>query len=167
MSFNVIYSPEKLNLSDNKITIFLGGSIELGKVRDWQSDLIQWLKSHELAEYLTVLNPRRMAWNSSWPIDDPNHAELRQQIEWELKAQDRVHLPVYLFAANTLSPITLLELGLYAAKNPVLCVEDGYLRAANVIVTAEHFGWRYNTNWDDFIRELDMRIRDAVRELRE
>lgn len=163
MILTVIQSPQDYKFNDGKITIFLGGSIELGMARDWQSELIQWLENHEMAEKLVVLNPRRQQWDASWPTDDPNHAELRQQIEWELHMQDKADLVVYFFAGKTLSPITLLELGLYAAKKPVLCVEDGYLRAANVIVTAEHFGWDYNTHWDDFLSDLDARIHDTFK----
>lgn len=163
MSFQLVSAPNKIDISDYKITIFIGGSIELGVVRDWQKELIQWLENHELSAHLVALNPRREKWDSSWPVDDPNHAELREQIGWELTSQDIADIPVYLFAADTLSPITLLELGIYADKKPIICVEDGYKRRANVLVTAEHFGWHCNVSWDEFLQNLDQRIREVVR----
>lgn len=162
MNLKVITSPEFEKPSDGKIKIFLGGSIELGAARNWQNELIQWLESREYADKLVILNPRRPHWDASWPVDNPDHPQLREQIEWELTHQDQADIIVYLMAHDTISPITLFELGMYAHKNPVIYIEDGFLRRANVIVTAQHFNWPYQENWNDFLAALEQRIYNAL-----
>lgn len=64
-----------------KHMIFLAGSIEMGKAIDWQTKVTEALKNHDI----TILNPRRDDWDSSWKptIDDP---KFREQVEWELQA---------------------------------------------------------------------------------
>lgn len=158
MSLTVINAPEYVGLNPKKISIFLGGSIEVGAARDWQTELIQHFGIQEYAARLEILNPRRAAWDASWPVDDPNHHELKEQINWELYYQDKADLIVYNFASGTISPITLLELGTYAPRNPVIHVEDGYKRHANVKITADHFGWDYHEDWDGFLKDIDHRI---------
>jgi Nucleoside 2-deoxyribosyltransferase like len=158
MSLTVITAPEYVGLNPRKISLFFGGSIELGASRDWQAELINTLKNKPYSQYLEVLNPRRAAWDSSWPIDDPTHPELKDQINWELYYQDKVDILIYNFATGTVAPITLLELGTYAPRNPVINIEDGYKRHANVKITADHFGWEYCEDWDSFIKAIDQRV---------
>lgn len=159
MSVQQIISPEKYDLNTRKISIFLGGSIELGKVRDWQQEIAKEIDNKEYSSNIVLLNPRRSAWDPSWPVDDPYHQELSRQIKWELGYQDRADILIYFFAAETLSPITLLELGSYSARKPIIFIEPGYLRRANVQITAEHFGWEYYTDYAQFLTALDQRIR--------
>lgn len=158
MSTTVIQPAEYIGLNPRKISIFLGGSIENGVARDWQDELIQYLNNQEYASKIEVLNPRRASWDASWPIDDPNHALLAEQINWELYYQDKADILVYNFAAGTIAPITLLELGTYAPRNPIINIEGGYKRHANVKITADHFGWEYHEAWDKFLTALDKRI---------
>lgn len=158
MTVNVITAPDYIGLDPKKISIFLGGSIEAGNARDWQNELIQHLGTMPYAHKLEILNPRRLAWDASWPVDDPNHQELKEQINWELYYQDKADLIIYNFAAGTISPITLLELGTYSSRNPIINIEGGYKRHANVKVTADHFGWDYHETWDSFIHDIDQRI---------
>jgi hypothetical protein len=158
MSVTIITAPEYIGLSPKKISIFLGGSIELGVSRDWQTELIQTLNSGKFASKLEILNPRRAAWDASWPIDDPTHAELRDQINWELYYQDKADILIYNFAKGTVAPITLLELGTYSGHNPIINIEGGYKRHANVKITADHFGWEYCGDHESFIKAIEHRI---------
>jgi hypothetical protein len=54
--------------------IFLAGSIEMGKVENWQERV-----ARELSDIpnLTILNPRRDDWDDSWvqSINDPQFVE--------------------------------------------------------------------------------------------
>lgn len=158
MNLTVLTPPEYMGLNPGKISIFLGGSIESGGARDWQNEIIQHFNTQDYADKLEILNPRRANWDASWPIDDPNHEELREQINWELYYQDKADLLIYNFASGTISPITLLELGTYAVRNPVINIEDGYKRHANVKITADHFGWDYHESWDAFLHDINLRI---------
>ena len=60
-------------------SIFLAGSIEMGKAIDWQQEIVDLLKDEDVI----ILNPRRDNWDSSWiqSIDNP---QFREQVEWEL-----------------------------------------------------------------------------------
>ena len=56
---------------------------------------------------------------------------------------------------GTKSPITLLELGLHAGKNPqklVVCCPDGYWRKGNVDIVCRRCGVRQVPTLDDLVR---------------
>jgi len=119
-------APEKYEL--NKLSIFLAGSIEMGKAEDWQTKVTKKFEPYDVL----ILNPRRNDWNSSWKqsINDP---QFNEQVTWELEAQEDCDIIVMHFCPETKSPITLLELGLFAktGKIRVSCHED-FWRRGNV-----------------------------------
>lgn len=120
-----------------KVSIFLAGSIEMGKAEDWQSELQNAL----IDEDVVLLSPRRDDWDSSWEqsITNPNFFE---QVTWELNHIDKATWVVMYFDPNTKSPITLLELGILTA-NPdklLVCCPDGYWRKGNVDVVCQRYG---------------------------
>ncbi|MDB5477963.1 MAG: hypothetical protein JWM96_458 [Alphaproteobacteria bacterium] len=158
MSLKIITAPKYIALNPGKISIFLGGSIESGTARDWQTELIAELSAKPYADKLEILNPRRLEWDASWPVHDPKHPGLSEQINWELYYQDKADILIYNFVAHTVSPITLLELGHYSSRNPIINIEAGYKRHANVKITADHFGWEYCEAQTDFLVEIDQRI---------
>lgn len=158
MNVNLITAPDYVGLNPRKISIFLGGSIEAGKAKDWQFELIEHIEKQKYSSKIELMNPRRIAWDASWPVDDPNHAQLAEQINWELYYQDKADILVYYFATGTISPITLLELGTYSGHNPLIYIEGGYKRHANVKITADHFGWEYHEDHEKFLAALDQRI---------
>lgn len=117
-------------------SVFLAGSIEMGKAEDWQSIVTNGLAD---VDELIVLNPRRDAWDASWEqsIDNPLFVE---QVTWELDAQERATVILMYFAPTTKAPITLLELGLFAQSGRlIVCCPAGYWRRGNVeVVCARH-----------------------------
>ena len=116
--------------------MFLAGSIEMGLAERWQDRFEAALSQVDV----TILNPRRAAWDTSWAqsIDNP---EFRAQVEWELAAQERASLIAMYFAPATKAPITLLELGLFARSGRlVVCCPDGYWRKGNVEVVCARYG---------------------------
>lgn len=131
----VFTAPEKIHYTQNLKTIFLAGSIEQGKADDWQQEIIK-----ELARYnCLILNPRRKQWDSSWEqtIDNPLFYE---QVEWELSAQEQADIIAMYFAPNTLAPISLLELGLFAASQKlVVCCPLPYWRKGNVDIVCKKY----------------------------
>ncbi len=117
-------------------SIFLAGSIEMGRATDWQSQVEQAVAHCPL----TVLNPRRDAWDASW-AQDLSNSQFVGQVEWELAAQERADRILMYFAPETQAPITLLELGLFARSGKlVVCCPPGYWRKGNVDVVCARYG---------------------------
>ena len=137
--------------------VFLCGSIEMGTAENWQQVVVKKLPN------VTILNPRRDDWDSSWvqAIDNP---QFREQVEWELLAQEQADLVLVHFEPNTKSPITLLELGLFHHKAIVHCPE-GYWRKGNVDLVCCRYGVRMVSSIEDMVklakRILKIRGNDA------
>src|SRR5258708_7956562 len=91
-----------------KKTIFLAGSIEMGKAENWQERIVASLRHMDVL----LLNPRRANWNVAWEQSADN-PDFRSQVEWELDALDHADMVVMYFAPETRSPITLLEFGIH------------------------------------------------------
>lgn len=131
----VLKPPAPIDLPAHQPSLFLAGSIEMGRAEAWQAQV----ESDFEIDDLTLLNPRRDEWDSSWEqsIDNP---QFREQVEWELEAQERASLIVMYFAPTTQSPITLLELGLFARSNKLLvCCPQGFWRRGNVEVVCARY----------------------------
>lgn len=132
----VVKPPTPLHLAAGERSVFLAGSIEMGRAEDWQSAVTQALADLPV----TVLNPRRDEWDASWEqsIDNP---AFRGQVEWELDAQERATVIAMYFAPATQAPVTLLELGLFARSGKaVVCCPPGYWRRGNVQVVCARYG---------------------------
>lgn len=139
-------------------TVFLGGSIEMGKAKPWQADMEKTFKKDKV----TFFNPLREDWDSSWnqSIEDDN---FRTQVLWELDHLLAADIVVFFIQGDTKSPITLMEIGLMALLNKhdinkvLICCEEGFWRRGNVEVMA----YKFNIPLYDNIKDL----KDALREL--
>lgn len=132
----IIEPPAPLDFGDGDRTVFLAGSIEMGGAEEWQGACCGALAELEVV----ILNPRRRTWDSSWrqAIDEP---QFREQVEWELEGQERAQVIALYFAPTTRSPISLLELGLFARTGKlVVCCPEGFWRKGNVDVVCERYG---------------------------
>ena len=108
----------------DQLTVFLAGSIEMGVAEHWQDRIVR----------------DRDDWDSSWKqtIDDP---QFNEQVTWELEHLERADLIVMYFDPSTKSPITLLELGLFAQEAAmIVCCPDGFWRKGNVDIVCKHYG---------------------------
>lgn len=124
-------APRNVELSGR--SVFLAGSIEMGAAEDWQTVLTQRIAHLPI----TILNPRRDDWDSSWTqrASDPR---FREQVDWELDQLARCDVIAMYFDANTKAPISLLELGLFAASGKmIVCCPDGFYRKGNVEIVCE------------------------------
>lgn len=132
----VIKAPGRLiHDSEEGKSIFLAGSIEMGKAENWQEKITKALKD----ERGTIFNPRRDDWDSTW-VQKIDNAQFRQQVEWELNALDGADIIVLCFDPKTQSPISLLELGLYAAsKKMVVYCPEGFWRKGNVDIVCRRY----------------------------
>lgn len=148
----VITPPNPIPYKDNKRIIFLAGSIEMGKAENWQNKLISEFRD-EFIDVL-VLNPRRNDWDSSWKQDYDN-PQFYQQVQWELDSLDNADEIVMYFSPGTKSPITLLELGLYAnsKKITVICA-DGFWRKGNVEIICQNYQIPLYNNLNEFITKF-------------
>lgn len=131
--------------------IFLAGSIEMGVAENWQDRIVSVLSDRDIV----FLNPRRESWDSTWKqsIDNPQFFE---QVDWELDSLEKSsHILMY-FDPNTKSPISLLELGLFARsyKLIVICPE-GFWRKGNVDVVCKRYGVKQLNSLDEFIEKFD------------
>ena len=128
--------PAPLHWDPTWPSVFLAGSIEMGVAEDWQSQVTGALAARDVV----LLNPRRDDWDSNWRqhIDDP---QFRGQVEWELAAQERADLIIMYFVPSTRSPITLLELGLFARSGKLrVCCPEPFWRKGNVDVVCARYG---------------------------
>ena len=150
----VYNAPETYPKDTDDIKIFLGGSIEMGKAEPWQDRLAE-----ELSEEndVMVLNPRRPDWDSTWKQDPTPGTKFREQVDWELAAQDDADIIVYYFDPKTTSPITLLELGMYAvmhdgiSKFVVVCCPKEYYRYGNVKIVCEKYGVNFVETYNELV----------------
>jgi hypothetical protein len=138
----VIKPPIKL-INIKSPSIFLAGSIEMGTAENWQAKIEQ-----SLPDTLTILNPRRDNWDSSWTQIKSN-PQFREQVEWELEGLERSDLVAMYFDPNTKSPISMLELGMFSGK-AVVCCPEGFWRKGNVDIFCE----RYDIPQDDTLEDL-------------
>jgi hypothetical protein len=110
------------------LSVFLAGSIEMNRAIDWQTDLGNWFD----ANGYNVFNPRRDDWDASW-VQDYENPQFSQQVHWELNALKKSDLIVMHFVPETISPISLMEFGMFSesGKMKVICPK-GYFRKGNV-----------------------------------
>lgn len=158
---DIIKPPALFEKTDDKISIFLGGSIEMGKAEDWQQRLINDLADKSYADQLVLYNPRRDDWDSSW-VQDPHEGPFRDQVTWELNYQSKADILVYYFCAETVSPITLLEFGIHHQDNPIVGLDTQYGRYGNMVLTCEYLGIPFKREWENFVSALDMRIHSLL-----
>lgn len=141
MSATVVHAPNQWNSDPDRVTVFLGGTIDMGNSEDWQAKFTEALKDLPV----TILNPRRLEGFK------PEHLE--EQITWELKAQREADVLVYVFLPGSASPVTMLEVGAFGTSYPdtIVCCPDDFYRARNVQRTCDAF----NTAW---VRTMDETI---------
>lgn len=112
--------------------VFLAGSIEMDIAEKWQTKLSEKL---ETIDNLTILNPRRNYWDSSWK-QDINNMYFNEQVTWELDGIKNSDTIIFYFDPKTKSPITLMELGIVSQmpvdKNVIVCCPEGFYRKGNV-----------------------------------
>ena len=145
-------NPTPSEYKDN-FTLFLAGSIEMGTAEHWQKRVVEALKD---CKRLTIYNPRRADWDSSWvqSIDNP---QFREQVEWELDHLGKSNLVIFYFDPSTKSPITLMELGMMS--NPwspltlVVCPK-GFWRRGNVEIFCNREGIEFFETLEDAIEKI-------------
>ena len=153
-----IKAPNNYDDHKGKKSIFLAGSIEMGKAGRWQGIVVEALKD---IDDLLILNPRRNGWNSSWDqsIDNP---QFKEQVEWELDGIHHVDYIAMYYDPKTKSPITMMEFGLYAKSNPeklIVCCPEGFWRKGNVDVVCSKYGVEQVDSLEALIENITNKIK--------
>ena len=142
----IIKPPSKLIKIEGP-SVFLAGSIESGTAVNWQAEV-----GNSLPDTITVFNPRRDSWDLSW-IQKKDNPQFREQVEWELEAQERATLIAMYFDPNTKSPVSLLELGLFY-KKMVVCCPEGFWRKGNIDIICERYNIPQTDNLETLIQDI-------------
>ena len=112
-------------------TVFLAGTIDNGDSFNWQEGIINRCQDLDIVFY----NPRRKKWPSVTVT-----SQIEYQIKWEQEHLYNADLIIMCLLDNSRSPISLLELGLYAQSGKIIvfCNPEFY-RYDNVRLTCEKY----------------------------
>lgn len=148
----VIKAPEPLRIPGR--SVFLAGSIDMGKAVNWQQQVTDAL----LGMDITILNPRRDDFDPSL-VQSITNPPFVEQVEWELDALEKADVIAVYFDPKGMAPITLMELGLHArAKKLVVCCPDGYWRQANVEIVCRKYRIPFTRSMDTMIQTVKAKL---------
>lgn len=152
----VIYPTNKIETQG--IKIFLAGTIEMGNSIDWQQKIIEDFQEYYQDKEITILNPRRKDWDSSW-VQTIENEQFSGQVNWELDALEASDFIIMFFDKNSKSPISMLELGLFAdSKKMLVCCEEGFWRKGNIDIVCKRKGIPTFETIDHLIAALKTKI---------
>ena len=152
-----VQPPNKLIKIDTYVSIFLAGSIEMGKAIDFQRTIIE---SSTHIPYI-FYNPRRNDWDSSWEQKESN-PQFSKQVNWEMNMLDLCDIIFMYFSPETKSPISLLELGLYAdSTKMIVCCPDEFWRKGNVDIVCSRYNIPVYNTLDAAIGRLRTELKDV------
>lgn len=129
-------------------TIFLAGPTSV----PWRADFLTLLTTHMQTAApttttttstagLTVYDPTQPLWDGTWAEDYAVDARFRQQVDWELDAQESASLVVVFLDQRSQAPVSLIELGLCARSGrAVVGCERGFWRRGNVQAVCARYG---------------------------
>lgn len=140
----IIHAPSEEPINGIK-SVFLAGTTTAVDNVDWREKLSASLFERPI----TIFNPNRPDWDSTWR-EDVTFAPYREQVLWELDKLAKADLVVVYFHPATLAPISLLEFGLSAQipDKVVAIAPEGYSKRANVQIVCQKFGIEFLDNID-------------------
>ena len=140
-------------------SVILYGAIQPDPTKDWQTSLSASLSELPIA----ILNPRRDDWDSSW-VEDISYPKFKEQVDWEMDYAQVADVIVFYFAPEAMTPVTLLELGLYARTGKaVVCCPEGFYKRGNVQIVCQ----RYEIELLGSLMELEKSVRTRLVEMLE
>lgn len=153
-----VYEPPRYPRITEENSLFLAGSIEMGKAARWQEEFIDGFtrkaKKSPRADNWAIFNPRRPDWDDTWEQKMSN-ANFFQQVDWELTFLERATHRIFYFAKDTMSPISLLELGKFASSgNNYVYVDSGYLRKGNVDIFCHRYEIPVYNHWIEILNKI-------------
>lgn len=159
----ILYPPNELDTNSvinhkKKLrSIFLAGSIEQDLASNWQEKVVFDLYK----EFDVFFNPRRKSWDRNI-VQSINNPEFKKQVNWELNYilfnnYQFEHYIIFNFEGNTVSPISLLELGLVSGKkikNVFVNCSTNYWRKGNVEIICDYSNIPLTSSLDDLITNI-------------
>ncbi len=125
--------------------LFLAGSIEQDRAPNWQAAGIRFFTNNVDLKNLVIVNPRRASWDPTLEQTIANPI-FKGQVVFELERLERADAVVMWLEPGTLSPISLLELGLLCGWSSsgnlnklVVGCPQGFWRKGNVDVVCERY----------------------------
>jgi len=119
----------------------------MGKAIDWQEEVTNLFEGRSCI----ILNPRRGDWDSTWEPVSTNE-RFSQQVNWELDHLEACDLILMYLQPGTHSPISLMELGLFASTGKmVVCCPEGFWRKGNVDIVAARHGVPVIPTYEEFL----------------
>jgi len=149
----VFTAPNRITIDGNK-SIFLAGTIDMGNSHDWQDECVSYFKDMNI----NIYNPRRKEWDSSWhqSFDNP---QFYQQVNWELDALKKADYIIMNLLDNSKSPISLMELGLYANSAKLhVCCSDSFYRKGNIDIVCNNYNVPVFENLETLLETLKTKI---------
>lgn len=149
----IIRAPSRTGVTGQK-SVFLAGTTSRTDGPDWRDTL-----SDAVSHFpVTIFNPLRPDWDSSWR-EDVTFGPFREQVEWELDMQELADVVVVYFGPATDAPISLLELGLCArsGKAVVACHRE-YRKRGNVQILCKRFGIEFLDGEDEIAPAVTRRL---------
>lgn len=134
--------------------IFLAGSIEMGKAPDWQTKVANYFEHIDPYDNVGLINPRRDTWDNSWEqsISNPKFYE---QVDWENRYLRESQFIYMYLSPETKSPISLLELGLFAQSGKMIVTcPKGFWRKGNVDYVCDKYNIPEFENLDTSLEYL-------------
>jgi hypothetical protein len=139
-------------------SVFLAGSIEMGKAELWQETFTKSLSDLPV----TIFNPRRNDWNKEWK-QDISFPKFKEQVDWEMDYLNDADVIALYFQPGTMSPISLLELGLHASSGKVIvCCPEGYWRLGNVQVVCARYNIPLLESMDELIKQTREKLTECI-----
>jgi hypothetical protein len=143
-----------------KRSVFLAGTTTRTAGPDWRETLINAIAHLPV----TLFNPLRADWDSSWR-EDVDFPPFTEQVHWELDMQEDADVVVVYYGPGTDAPISLLELGLCArsGKAIVACHRD-YKKRGNVHIVSQRLGIEFLDTEEDFVSSVTRRLQSLLDE---
>lgn len=144
-----------------KPSVILYGTIESDPAitTDWQTNLAASL-SHLPVE---IINPRCDDWDDTW-VEDISDVRFKKQVEWEMDHANIADVIAFYFKPKTLTPITLLELGMYAGTGKaVVCCPKGFYKRGNVQIVCQRYGIKILESLDELQETVKEKLLERLK----
>ena len=118
-------------------SVFLAGSIEMGRAELWQPRVAQTFLDAGAA----VFDPRREDWDAGWVQDPTPGSPFETQVSWELSHLARADLVFFRITHDGPAIVSMIEMGLMigAGRPVVIQADPGYMRYGNIAITARRW----------------------------
>ena len=149
-----VIKPESKDQEIKGVSVFLAGTIENGNSEDWQKKVEFLLSGLDI----TILNPRRDDWDSSW-VQEQKNPQFNYQVNWEMNMLQIADVILMNFCSGSISPISLLELGTYGdSEKMIVCCPAGYAKKGNVDVWCSRKNVQVFENLEDALGAVRTKI---------